>query len=202
MITRPSAPATERNRQPILEVLQYELRDRKNVLEIGSGTGQHAVYFAAAMPHLNWQTSDLPGNHPGIKAWIDWAGLDNVAMPVGIDVSACERSFGPYDAVFSANTAHIMSFPTVKKMFDVVGEALVSNGIFCLYGPFKRNGEFSSESNAQFDRSLKIQDERMGIRDLQELSSLADAVGLSPPLLYAMPANNMLVVWRKAGSTA
>jgi cyclopropane fatty-acyl-phospholipid synthase-like methyltransferase len=198
MTVRPSAPATERNRQPILEVLEIEFRDRRQVLEIGSGTGQHAVYFAAEMPHLHWQTADLLVNHEGIQSWIDWAGLPNAAGPIEVDMANCDESVGTYDAVFSANTAHIMSFPLVKKMIALVGQVLHQGGVFCLYGPFRQGGEFGSESNVRFDRSLRDQSVEMGIRDLEDIEDLASGAGLSGATLYAMPANNLLVVWRKA----
>ena len=201
MPARPSAPATERNQAPILEVLRTEFSGLQRVLEIGSGTGQHAVHFAAALPHLFWQTSDLPGNHAGIAAWIEFAGLPNVAAPLCLDVASWDareqQHDAPFDAVFSANTAHIMSFPMVESMFRLVAELLPDEGLVCLYGPFKQDGSFSSESNASFDRSLKSQDSRMGIRDLEDLDRLAADGALARYADYAMPSNNLMVIWRK-----
>ena len=167
--------------------------------KIGSGTGEHAVYFARELPWLNWQTSDREQNHEGINAWISDASLTNVARPVSLDVEKVAGVPGTYDAVFSANTAHIMSFDAVQCMFRLVGDCLSSNGCFCLYGPFKLDGEFTSESNAAFDSSLKTQDPAMGIRDLESLHGLAADRGMKHERSYAMPANNMLIVWRKLG---
>lgn len=197
MSERPHAPATERNRQPILEVLQRELQGDEQVLEIGSGSGQHAVFFAAEMPGLHWQTSDVAENHPGIVAWKDWSGLSNVAAPLELDVAAEPRIEARFDAVFSANTAHIMSIGEVQAMFALVGSVLREAGIFCLYGPFRRGGDFGSDSNARFDASLRSQKSTMGIRDLEALDEFAGDSGMRRSNLYAMPANNMLVVWRK-----
>lgn len=195
---KPSAPATERNRSAILDVLREEFQDVATVLEIGSGTGQHAVFFAEALPHLTWQTSDRAANHDGIRAWIEDARIDNVKSPLDIDVLQVRRIGNRYDAVFSANTAHIMSYPAVREMFRLVGGALEPGGLFCLYGPFNLSGEFTSDSNRAFDASLKAQDECMGIRDLDDLLVLGKASGLQEVKRFAMPANNMLVVWRKS----
>ena len=200
MAARPDAPATRRNRDAILTVLTDEFREARSVLEIGSGTGQHAVYFAAALPGLQWQTSDRGSNHDGINAWISSAKLGNLAPPLDLDVLHTTDLDGNYDAVFSANTAHIMSFAAVERMFELVGRVLPDAGLFCLYGPFNVGGEFTSESNERFDRSLRSQDPDMGIRELSELDQLAASGGLAQVRRYAMPANNMLVVWEKQGS--
>ena len=194
---KPSAPATERNREPILEVLRKEFEQVKSVLEIGSGTGQHAVFFARELSWLNWQTSDRPQNHDGIQAWLSDAGLENVRPPLSLDVEVIAEVPGKYDAVYSANTAHIMSFDAVKCMFTIVGNCLASQGCFCLYGPFKINGAFTSRSNEAFDASLKTQDARMGIREMESLHELATTNGMIHDRSYGMPANNMLLVWRK-----
>ena len=196
MADKPDAPAARRNRQAILEVLRDEFRDVASVLEIGSGTGQHAVYFAAALPHLVWQTSDREDNHEGILAWIDDGGPDNVRAPLPIDVDVADVPPGAFDAVFSANTAHIMSESSVANLFRLASRALAPGGVFCLYGPFNVGGVFTSESNARFHRSLQQQDPAMGIRDLDDLIALALSVGLSLVRRYMMPANNMLLVWR------
>jgi cyclopropane fatty-acyl-phospholipid synthase-like methyltransferase len=193
----PTSPASERNKQPILEVLREEFRDRSRVLEIGSGTGQHAVCFGAAMPHLRWQTSDLPENHDSIRAWLAHAGLGNVKPPLVLDVETFDGGALCVDAVFSANTAHIMSFDAVRCMFRLVGELLPAHGVFCLYGPFSFDGRYSSDSNAEFDASLKQRNPSMGIRDLAHLDRLAQGAGMSRVRLYAMPANNHIVVWQK-----
>jgi cyclopropane fatty-acyl-phospholipid synthase-like methyltransferase len=201
MPAKPSAPATERNRAPILAILKCEFDERRRVLEIGSGSGQHAVYFAEALPHLFWQTSDLPRNHEGILAWVESANLENLAPPLLLDVADCDTSVHrvdiKFDAVFSANTAHIMSYSMVESMFRLVASLLPADGLFCLYGPFKQDGSFSSESNAAFDDSLRAQDPQMGIRDLEDLDILAAGGDMSPHAIYAMPANNLMVLWRK-----
>jgi cyclopropane fatty-acyl-phospholipid synthase-like methyltransferase len=194
MVARPDAPATARNRDAILAVLGDELQDRRSVLEIGSGTGQHAVYFGPRLPHLQWQTSDVADNHAGIAAWIDSTECANVLPPIDLDVLATTTLDGRFDAVFSANTAHIMSFAAVTAMFRLVGDVLTNEGIFCLYGPFNVDGQFTSESNARFDQSLRAQDPDMGIRDLADLEGLADASNLELARRYAMPSNNMLLV--------
>lgn len=197
MSERPDAPATGRNRDPILAVLAREFADRKQVLEIGSGTGQHAVYFAEHLPHLTWHTSDLAESHAGINAWIESVGLENVRPPLALDVESGPDPAAEFDAVFSANTAHIMSPDAVRAMFDRTGRLLPEGGVFCLYGPFRLKGEFTSESNAEFDASLRSRDRSMGIRDLEWLDELAITAGLRRRGLIAMPANNFIAVWRK-----
>ena len=197
MLEKPFSEAAERNAPPILEVLQHEFRECSRVLEIGSGTGQHAVHFGAALPHLVWQTSDREENHPAINAWVRDAGLGNVLAPLSLDVQQAEIESHAYDAVYSANTAHIMSYAAVVDMFSKVGAALCPDGVFCLYGPFLLQGNFTSPSNAQFDAGLRARDPLMGIRDLDALDELATSSGLQRTGLYALPANNMLAVWRK-----
>ena len=200
MSEKPRAPATERNRHAILEVLLREFTDAESVLEIGSGTGQHAVFFAKSLPHLYWQTSDRSDNHEGIIAWIKDSGLTNVGLPVKLDVL---QEFNPelkFDAVFSANTAHIMSMAAVSRMFEIVASVLDVHGKFCLYGPFNHNGQFLSESNRAFDQSLRSQDSEMGIRDLEEIGELARQNGLSRLASYAMPANNQAHIWTAGNS--
>ena len=199
MTVKPNAPASGRNRDAILDVIKTEFGDCHTVLEIGSGTGQHAVFFAEAMPWLRWQTSDLAENYPGIHSWIADSGLANVREPILLDVEHADGVDGYFDGVFSANTAHIMSIQAVRCMFDVVGRLLSPGGVFCLYGPFNQDGTFTSESNRRFDQSLRSQDPAMGIRDLEELQDIALSVAMHRERLYAMPANNMLVAWRKNG---
>ena len=197
MNPRPDAPATSRNRDAILEVLKDELSESRAVLEIGSGTGQHAVYFAKALPHLTWQPSDRDVNHAGIQAWIDSENIANVLAPLEVDVLVTDDVPGSFDAIFAANTAHIMSMQAVIRMFELAGRLLPERGTFSLYGPFNVDGEFTSDSNENFDRSLRAQDPEMGIRDLTELDALATRSGLVRVRQYAMPANNMLIVWEK-----
>jgi len=197
MAAKPNAPAATRNSEPILEVIRNEFKDYRTVLEIGSGTGQHAVFFAGEMPWLSWQTSDLQENHDGINAWLDEADLDNVNAPLELDVEKPLQTEATFDAVFSANTAHIMSIAAVECMFRIVGDKLRNRGKFCLYGPFNLDGDFISESNKNFDANLKSQNPAMGIRDLETLDEFAEANKLHRTNLYAMPANNMIAVWEK-----
>jgi len=197
-VTRPFAEASARNGPPILGVLRREFASARSVLEIGSGTGQHAVLFGAAMPHLTWQTSDLEANHGAIRSWLTDGGAPNVLPPLQLDVRSPGPVEGRYDAVFSANTAHIMSRQAVEGMFELVAEVLAAGGCFCLYGPFAHGGRFNAPGNAAFDASLRARDASMGLRDLDDLDATAGTLGLERQRLYAMPANNQLVVWRKS----
>lgn len=194
---KPYAPASERNSKPILAVLQHELQGASSVLEIGSGTGQHAACFAPALSHLTWQPTDLAEHLPGIRAWIADAAATNILEPFALDVRDDVETPGLFDAMFSANTAHIMHFPAVERLFALAGRVLGRKGVFCLYGPFRLQGEFSTRSNAEFHRSLRQQDPGMGIRDLEAVDSLAVQHGLEPRRCYALPANNLLRVWRR-----
>jgi len=196
---RPYAESCDQNREPILAVLKPRLADALALLEIGSGTGQHAVYFGAELPHLSWQTSEMAEHHPGIHAWLAEAALANVQPPLALDVS--DRSAWPrdaYDAVFTANTVHIMGEPEVAELFAGVGGVLGSGGLFLIYGPFNYGGRYTSDSNARFDQWLKQRDPRSGIKDLDWLKSLADAADLVLEEDIEMPANNRVLVWRKA----
>ena len=197
MSSKAFAPAAERNAQPILGVLRNEFSETKSVFEIGSGTGQHAVLFAASLPHLVWQPSDVEENLQGIGAWVGEAALANVKEPLSCDVLApATVPAASYAAVFTANTAHIMSFTAVEKMFAMVARLLQPAGIFVLYGPIRQNGNFNTPSNAAFHESLQRGDPEMGIRDLEDLDRLAEAGGMRRERVYAMPANNHIVVWR------
>ncbi|MFA5081691.1 MAG: DUF938 domain-containing protein [Hydrogenophilaceae bacterium] len=195
---KPYAESCQQNRDPILAVLHEVLADRKRVLEIASGTGQHAVYFGAALPHLTWQTSELPENHKGIQAWLDEAGLANVLPPLALDVNAPAWPVGPVDAVFNANTVHIVAWPAVERMFAGIGRVLAPGGLLCLYGPFNYNGAFTSESNARFDVWLKNRDPVSGVRDFEALDRLAEAQGMRLERDVEMPANNRTLIWRRA----
>lgn len=201
MAERPFAEYAARNAAPILEILQREFRGASHVLEIGSGTGQHAVVFSAAMDHLHWQTSDLDENHAGIRAWIDSSRIQNVSPPLSIDVREATVEAGAYDAAFSSNTAHIMDIDAVEKMFLLVSQALRPGGVFCLYGPFRQCGAFNTQSNADFDANLRQRDPLMGIRDVETLNEFAAAGSLQRARFYAVPSNNNVAVWtREAGS--
>jgi cyclopropane fatty-acyl-phospholipid synthase-like methyltransferase len=196
MTKPPFAGYAARNTAPILEVLRREFRAVSDVLEIGSGTGQHAVAFAAELGHLNWQTSDLEENHAGISAWIEKAGLDNVRAPLALDVRSASLHPGSVDAVFSANTSHIMGIDAVRAMFSLAGDVLRSAGVFCLYGPFRLRDAFNTASNEAFDQSLRERDAAMGIRDIEMLDQFGAHCGLHRQRLYAMPSNNFIAVWR------
>ncbi|MBK1718980.1 DUF938 domain-containing protein [Thiocystis violacea] len=193
---KPYSASCDENREPILAVIEPLFREARRLLEIGGGTGQHAVFFGAAMPRLTWQTSDVPAHLPGIRAWLDEAGLPNLPPPLPLDVMGAWPD-GPFDAVFSANTAHIMPFEAVVAMFRGVGAVLAPGGLFALYGPFNAGGGYTSDSNRRFDAWLKAQDPRMGLRDLEELESLADRNGLTLVANQAMPVNNRTLVWRR-----
>lgn len=196
---RPTAESCLRNQDPILEQLLPLFADRKRVLEIASGTGQHAVHFGRAMPHLQWQTSELPVNHAGIHVWLEDAALPNVLPPVHLDVSEANWPVEAVDAVFNANTVHIVSWPAVQSMFAGVGQVLEAGGMLVLYGPFNYNGAFTSDSNARFEQWLKNRDPLSGIRDFEAICELAAQQGLQLRDDITMPANNRLLVWRKVG---
>jgi len=192
---KPFSQACENNKGPILEVLRGAFAEARSVLEIGSGTGQHAAHMAAGLPHLVWQPSDLPQNHPGIASWI--RGVGNALPPVALDVNDADWPVSECDAVFSANTAHIMHWPSVVRMFEGIGRVLVPGGVFALYGPFRYGGEHTSASNARFDRSLRATDPGMGIRDFEAVDALAGACAMRLVEDHAMPANNRTLVWRR-----
>ncbi len=194
---KPFAESCEQNKHPILTVLREEFAQASTILEIGSGTGQHAVFFANALPHLRWQTSDRTENHPGILAWLHEDGGDNVRPPLPLNVSQDPWPRHHYDGVFSANTVHIMGWTEVEKLFEGVGRVLTPGGRFCLYGPFNRDGKFTSESNARFDTWLKQRDPKSGIRDCAALDELAQKQSLQPVANHEMPANNRILVWQR-----
>jgi SAM-dependent methyltransferase len=199
MTEKPYAESSAQNRAPIQAVLEEVFADRRRVLEIASGTGQHAVYFGAALPHLSWQTSELAVNHPGIQAWLDEAGLANVLPPVALDVNDPVWPVGGFDAVFNANTVHIVSWPAVERMFAGIGRVLELGGLLCLYGPFNYGGRYTAESNARFDAWLKNRDPASGVRDFEALNALAEAQGLVLFKDFDMPSDNhTLVWWRKS----
>jgi len=193
---KPCAPACERNREPILAVLRDCFADRRDVLEIGSGTGQHAVHFAAAMPCLSWQCSDRAENLPGIRLWLGEAGLPNTPAPIELDVGGAWPTHR-FDAVFSANTLHIMGWPQVRQFFDGIDAVLDAEGVLAVYGPFNYGGEYTSDSNREFDAWLKARDPRSGIRDFEAVDKLARSIGLTLADDIAMPANNRMLVWRR-----
>jgi SAM-dependent methyltransferase len=193
---KPYSPACDENKAPILAVLAPLFADARSVLEIGSGTGQHAVHFAAAMPHLTWQCSDQAVQLPGISLWLAEAGLPNTPPPLALDVDAPWPE-GEFDAAFSANTVHIMSLPQVERLFHGVARLLPTGGPFVLYGPFSDGGKHSSDGNAQFDLYLRQRDPASGVRDLEYLRRVAAAAGLTLADDIPMPVNNRTLVWRR-----
>jgi SAM-dependent methyltransferase len=194
---KPYSDACDENREPILEVIRQEFSACRTVLEIGSGTGQHAVYFGRQLPQLTWQPSDIAGNHAGINAWRSEAGLDNVPPPLQLDVSRDDWPAVCYDGVFSANTCHIMSWGEVEAMFRGIGRVLLPGGVLCLYGPFNYRNVYTSDSNARFDAFLKSRDPASGIRNFEDLDSLAADNGMRFRQDHEMPVNNRLLVWSR-----
>ena len=197
MPTYAISEACERNKGPILSILAAAFGDRRRVLEIGSGTGQHAVHFAAHLKHLLWQPSDRGDYLPGLRERLAAANLSNVLPPLELDVQRFPWPVGPVDAVFTANTLHIMGWQAVEDLFRGVGTHLEAPGVLCIYGPFRYDGKYTSPSNAEFDRYLKSTYPEGGIRDLEAVERLARAQGLARVADHRMPANNQLLVWHK-----
>ena len=198
-MNKPYSEACDENKVPILAVIGSLFKDAGTLLEVGTGTGQHAAFFAAALPRLTWQTSDIPAHLPGIRLWLDEAGLPNLPPPLALDVTA-DWPAGPFDGVFSANTAHIMGEPEVAAMFRGVGRVLTPGGRFALYGPFSVGGRHRSGSNARFDAWLRERDPRMGVRDLDHLRRLGEESGLELVDDVPMPVNNQTLIWEKVAS--
>ena len=199
----PFSQACENNKQPILEVLQTELQSSNHVLEIGSGTGQHSVHFAPHLSHLKWQTSDVTSNHRHIIAWHDAYPAPNLYAPLAFDLSTDSVPVDsqlnlPYDAMFTANTLHIISWALVERLFVLVGDALPTDGKLIVYGPFNEDGKYTSEGNQRFDAMLRAGNSDSGIRHKEEVVSLASEHHLKLVNTYAMPANNQLLVFQKA----
>ncbi|WP_404302599.1 DUF938 domain-containing protein [Alicycliphilus denitrificans] len=193
----PFSQACENNRAPILAVLLQAFADRRQVLEIGSGTGQHGVHFAPRLPHLVWQTSDLAGNHAGIRAWQAAYPAPNLRPPLLLDLASSGWPDGPFDAVFSANTAHIVAWPLVEQLFALAGAHLPAGGVLALYGPFNYGGTYTSDSNRAFDAWLRARDPASGIRHFEDILALAASHGLALEHDHPMPANNRLLVFRR-----
>jgi SAM-dependent methyltransferase len=192
----PFADACERNKVPIMEVLAAMLPRSGRVLEIGSGTGQHVVFFAGRLPGLIWQPSDRKENLPGLTARIDVEGGPNVLRALELDVMGPWPD-GPYDAVFSANTSHIMAWDEVEAMFRGIGSLLAAGGPFCLYGPFNEGGRHTAPGNAAFDAELRRRNPRMGLRDVEALEAEAMRYRMLLERRFSMPANNQILVFRK-----
>lgn len=192
--------ACERNKGPILDAIKPYLQHSNEVLEIGSGTGQHAVWFAEAMPHLTWHTTDLRENHPSIIAWVESSELPNLRKPCTLDVGQGVWPVNQVDAIFTANTCHIMSWERVRDMFQGANRVLKPGGHLLIYGPFNVNGEYTSESNKEFDASLKQRDPESGLRDYDDMSRAARHNSFSLIQRHEMPANNMLLAYQKSST--
>jgi cyclopropane fatty-acyl-phospholipid synthase-like methyltransferase len=197
MPVKPYAGSCDQNRVPIFSVIQPVLENASRVLEIGSGTGQHAVYFAARMPHLIWQTSDLAENHEGIRLWLESAKLENALSPILLDTATGPWPDQCFDAVFTANSLHIMHDDDVAGLFGNIGRCLEPGADMLIYGPFNYNGQFTSDSNARFDQWLKSNDPGSGIKDFEGVNELAGQASMRLVFDYAMPANNRILHFRK-----
>ena len=192
----PFSDACERNKDPILEVLREAFADRSRVVEIGAGTGQHAVHLARHLPHVVWQPTDRAEYLEGLGARVAAEGPPNLLAPVELDVLQAPWTVVRGDAVFSANTLHIMSWAAVEALFAGLPRLLDAGGVLGIYGPFTYAGRFTTPSNAAFDAMLRERDPQSGVRDFEAVDALARAAGLSLVADHALPANNQLLVWR------
>ena len=194
----PYSQASENNKTFILDILKKHLGDQERVLEIGGGTGQHAVYFAQCLPQAHWQSTDIPSNVGVLNQRILANNLPNLPAATALDVNQRQWHCDSRSAVFTANSLHIMSEGSVRSFFTGIGTALEARGLLFIYGPFKYNGGFTTESNARFDLWLKDRDPVSGIRDFETIAALAKISGLSLLEDYKLPANNQLLVWQMA----
>lgn len=191
------SPSCQRNQQPILEQLEPLLADKKQVLELGSFSGQHALYFSHYLPHLTWQTSDQVENIVTLADNLSKAGNGNCLAPIALDVSqSAQWPENHYDGIFTANTLHIMSWRHVQALFDNIGAVCKKDSVLAVYGPFKYQGQFTSASNADFELWLKARDSLSGIRDFEAVNQLAEQAGFKLIQDVRMPANNQLVTWQ------
>ncbi|MEE2001387.1 DUF938 domain-containing protein [Alkalimonas sp. MEB108] len=193
----PFSQACENNKGPILQILRHAFAKRQQVLEIGSGTGQHAEYFACELPHLHWQCSDQPAYLPDLNRRLQQAKRPNLPPAVALDIREHHWPYAKVDAVFSANTLHIMSWAVVQQLFTRLDELCLSAASLCIYGPFNYQGKFTSASNQAFDQSLRLRDPAMGIRDQEAVVALATQAGFALMADHAMPANNRLLHFQR-----
>ncbi len=196
-MNKPFSQACENNKDPILSVLKRVFDNHCEVLEIGSGTGQHAVHFATHLPHISWQPSDLSIHLPGINAWIEEACLENIKSPLQLDINQKPWPITSIEAVFTANTLHIISWESVQVLIHSLGELMQPGAKFCCYGPFNVGGTYTSDSNSRFDIWLKEQNPLSAIRNLEALKSLANEAGIELLENIDMPANNKILIWGK-----
>jgi len=192
---KPFAPAAERNKQAVLDALLMELSANDVVLEFGSGTGQHLCHFAARLPEVSWQPTDLADKLPGIQQWIEESGCSNIMPPLEFDIATAQTPALHVSVCYSANTLHIVSWPLVEQLFMHSKNLLESGGKLCVYGPYSFDGEHVSDGNRQFDQQLRSADPYSGIRDRNDLDQLAREYGFSPARIISMPANNHLLIW-------
>jgi SAM-dependent methyltransferase len=193
----PFSAACERNKDPILEVLRLRFADRTQVLEIGSGTGQHAVYFARELGHLTWHPTEQLAYLADLSERVKLEGPGNLRAPTLLDVRQAVWPVRGVDAMFTANTLHIMSWSEVMALFNGIGTVLAPGGVLCIYGPFRYAGKYTSDSNQEFDRMLQERDPQSGLRDIEAVSLLADQYGLRLDADFDLPANNRLLVFTK-----
>lgn len=194
---KPFSESSEQNKHVILEAIEPFMQSCKTVLEVASGTGQHAVFFSANLPHIIWQTSDLLESHSGIQQWILEANLDNVLPPIKLNVSKDHWPNSQFDVVYSANSFHIMSQDNVRDFFNQVSSVLNLTGLVIIYGPFNYHGNFTSESNARFNDWLISNNPASGIKDFEWCNELAEKAGLVLVTDIEMPHNNRILVWQK-----
>lgn len=194
---KPFAPSCERNRGPILNILNSCLKGHKRLLEVGSGTGQHAVYFAPKFEGLTWITSDRAENHQGIKAWLDEAKLPNIEGPLSFNLGEDSFPAANIDAVYTANTFHIMPFEMVSELISLSGANLEKDSVFIVYGPFTYEGKFTSTSNEEFDQILRQRASHQGIREFNEIKQMFEKAGFDFKEDIAMPANNQTLIFKK-----
>jgi SAM-dependent methyltransferase len=193
----PFSEACERNKDPILAVLRNVFATRAQVLEIGSGTGQHAVYFSEHLPHLVWHPTERLVGLEDLEARVRAASRANLRPPAVLEVTQEVWPLRKVDAVFTANTLHIMSWPTVTALFGGIGDILIAGGVLAVYGPFRYGGTYTSESNQRFDEMLQERDPQSGLRDIEDLKPLAREQGLLLSEDHDLPANNRLLVFRR-----
>jgi SAM-dependent methyltransferase len=193
----PFSEACERNKDPILAVLRRCFADRMHVLEIGSGTGQHAVHFVGHLTHLTWHPTEQLRYLPDLAARVQLEGRPNLKAPTVLDVRQSVWPLRSVDAVFTANTLHIMSWPEVIAMYHGIGSVLAPGGVLCVYGPFRYEGRYTSESNREFDRTLQERDPQSGVRDIQAVTALASEYGMRLMADHDLPAFNRLLVFAK-----
>lgn len=190
------APSAERNKGPILDVLKRVLPMRAFVVEIGSGTGQHAIHFAKAMPMITWQPTDFDAEYrESVKQWTAVEKVDNILPPLALDVRQRPWPVAPADAVVSINMVHVAPWSATTALFEGAADIVRPGGIVFLYGPYTRGGVHTAPSNAQFDASLRAHDPKWGIRDVDDVTNVAERTGFERREIVQMPANNLSLIF-------